>query len=201
MMFRQSHADMVRTCEILSPVEAALCDHKCEHHQANHEIGAPGSHRRGRRFRRRFSALEWLQITFAKTSQCLPYPPHSQPPTQCPLRAKETKCIAAKVSLIRSPRVRTPYISTVTRTCPRPSPNEVPALPRKACVSRRDIMRRTQNQPKSMLPLPRKGEEHASSRRRRRKKGLPVATGPEGDDFMRKNRAGRRNDALRSEGG
>jgi len=116
MMFRQSHADMVRTCEILSPVEAALCDHKCEHHQANHEIGAPGSHRRGRRFRRRFSALEWLQITFAKTSQCLPYPPHSQPPTQCPLRAKETKCIAAKVSLIRSPRVRTPYISTVTRT-------------------------------------------------------------------------------------
>jgi len=52
--------------------------------------------------------------------------------------------------------------------------------PGKACVSRRAIMRKTQNQPKSMLPLPRKGEEHAPFHRRRRKKGLPLPAGREG---------------------
>ena len=52
--------------------------------------------------------------------------------------------------------------------------------PGKACVSRRAIMRKTQNQPKSVLPLPRKGEEHAPFDRKMREEGLPLPAGREG---------------------
>jgi len=76
--------------------------------------------------------------------------------------------------------MRMPYMrSTVTRATVPPGLDQMrfQPPPGKACVGRRAIMRRTQNQPKSMPRLPRKGEEHATFGRGRRKKGFPLPRG------------------------